>query len=71
MYQMNLYVIPDQQNSPVVNAEKLKTGREKFLMHFCSKHLDYYEIFDNLDEANKRRKAIESLPEDKVELLFD
>ena len=33
--------------------------------------LTNYEIFDNLDEANNRKKTIESWPEEKIKFLID
>jgi len=68
---MNLYILSGETKYPVINLEKMKTGNEKFLMHYCGKNIEYYEVFDNLDEANQRQKTIESLSEEKVELLFD
>ncbi len=66
MSNTSVYILTDETRTPVINSDKI-TGREKFLMHFCSKHIEYYEIFDNLDDANKRKKIIESLTEDKIE----
>ena len=70
MSNTSVYILSNESKMPVINLDKL-TGREKFLMHFCSELIEYYEIFDNLDDANKRKKILESLSEDKVEAFLE
>ena len=70
MSNTSVYILTDENKSPVINSDAL-TGREKFLMHFCNQHIEYYEIFDNLDDANERKKIMESLTEDKVESFLE
>ena len=70
MSNTSVYILTDETKTPIINSEKL-TGREKFLMHFCNRHIEYYEIFDNLDDANKRKKILDSLSEDKIESFLE
>ena len=70
MSNTSVYILTDETKTPVVDSEKL-TGREKFLMHFCGRKVEYYEIFDNLKDANDRKKILDGLSEDKVESFLE
>ena len=70
MSNTSVYILTDRTKTPVLNSENI-IGHEKFLMHFYNKYIEYYEIFDNLDDANERKRILDGLSEDKVESFLE
>ena len=66
-----LYILSDEGKALFIKTKLIAAGNEKSQVCFCGKQLVYYEIFDNLDEANNRKKTIESWPEEKIKFLID
>lgn len=66
-----VYIFSDESKALVIKAKTPAAGIEKSYSNASNLSLVYYEVFDNLVEAKKRKETIESWPEKKIKFLID
>ena len=66
-----VYILSDDTKTLIIKSKMITTESEKSQLSFYSKHLVYYEICDNIVEADKRKKTFESWPDGKIKFLID
>jgi predicted GIY-YIG superfamily endonuclease len=59
-----VYILSDEFKKLVIKSADLP-------LNFEDKQLVYYEIFDDTEEADKRRETIESWPVRKIQFLIN
>ena len=59
-----VYILSDELRKLVIKSADLPSNIENM-------HLVYYEVFDDSDEADRRRETIESWPEKKIQFLIN
>jgi hypothetical protein len=64
-----LYILSDDAKGLAIKTKMISFDKNE--INFCGKRLVYYEIFNNLTEADLRKQTIESWPEKKIKFLVD